>query len=128
MRNFVIWVILLVVGLLVGFVPEYLKARRISEDLSSCTAGAELAQVRQSGALTYISATQLNYGVAAGYAQTFFAEVQKLQGSTSDVSVRDLLNQILSSRDKITADLAKGSADMVSELQPLVLKLEQSGH
>jgi len=128
MRNVVVWIVLVLVGLLIGFVPQYWKARRISEDLSSCTAGAELAQVRQSGALTYISATQLNYGVAAGYAQTFFAQVQKLQGSTADASVRDLLTQILSSRDKITADLAKGSAEVVSELQPLVLKLEQSGH
>jgi hypothetical protein len=127
MRNFIVWVVLLVVGLLGGFVPQYLKARRLNEELSSCTAKAELAQVRQSGALTYISATQLNYGVAAGYAQTFFADVQKLQGTTSDASLRDLLTQISSSRDKITADLARGSSDAIGELQPLVLKLQQAG-
>ena len=127
MRNFIIWAVLLVVGLLVGFVPQYLKARRLDEQLSSCTAKAELAQVRQSGALTYISATQLNYGVAAGYAQTFFADVQKLQGTTSDASLRDLLTQTLASRDKVTAGLAKGGPEVVGELQPLVLKLEQAG-
>ncbi len=127
MRNFIVWVVLLVVGLLVGFVPQYLKARRLDEELSSCTAKAGLAQARQSGALTYIAATQLNYGVAAGYAQIFFADAQKLQGTTSDASLRDLLTQILSSRDKITSDLAKGSSDVIGELQPLVLKLQQAG-
>jgi len=127
MRNLVVWVILLVVGLLVGFVPEYLKARRANEELSSCSAKTELGEVQRSAALTYVAATQLNYGVASGYAQTFFAEVQKLQGSTSDSSLRDLLTQTLASRDKVTADLAKGSPEVVGELQPLVLKLEQAG-
>jgi len=32
---------------------------------------------------------------------------------------------VLASRDKITGDLAKGSAEVVGELQPVVLKLEQ---
>ena len=127
MRNVVIWVILLVVVLLVGFVPEYLKARRAGEELSSCLAKAELEEVRRSAALTYVAATQLNYGVAAGYAQSFFAEVQKLQGATSDAALRDLLTQTLASRDKVTADLAKGSPEVVGELQPLVMKLEQAG-
>jgi hypothetical protein len=127
MRNLVVWVILLVVGLLVGFVPEYLKVRRANEELGSCSAKAELGHVQQSAALTYVAATQLNYGVAAGYAQTLFAEVQRLQGSTADVSLRDLLTQTLASRDKVTADLAKGSPEVVGELQPLVLKLEQAG-
>jgi hypothetical protein len=127
MRNLVVWIILLVVGLLVGFVPEYLKANRAEDALKSCTAKSELADVQRSAALTYVAATQLNYGVAAGYAQTFFAEVQKLQAASSDVSQRDLLTQVLASRDKITGDLAKGSAESVAELQPLVLKLEQAG-
>ena len=127
MGKFVAWIILLVVGLLVGFVPQYVKARRAGEELNSCNAKAELGEVRRSAALTYVAATQLNYGVAAGYAQSLFAEVQKLEGSTSDASLRDLLTQTLASRDKVTADLAKGSAEVVGELQPLVLKLEQAG-
>ena len=126
MRKVLAWVVVFVVGFLIGFVPQYWKAHGLREDLSSCTAKADLAKVQQSAALTYVAATQLNYGVASGYAQTFFANAQSLQGSTSDASLKDVLSQVLAARDKITGDLAKGSADVVGELQPLMLKLEQA--
>ena len=126
MRNFVKWVIVFVVGLLVGFIPQYWKAQTLRGRLNSCSATVDLSKVQQSAALTYVAATQLNYGVASGYAQTFFANAQSLQGTTTDASVKDLLSQVLAARDKITGDLAKGSAEVVGELQPLVLKLEQA--
>lgn len=125
MRNVLTWVIVFIVGLLIGFVPQYWKAHGLREDLNSCTAKADLAKLQQSAALTYVAATQLNYGVASGYAQTFFAGAQTLQGTTTDASVKDVLSQVLAARDKITGDLAKGSAEVVGELQPLVTKLEQ---
>ncbi|SRR5260221_10054463 len=124
MRKLVIWLAVFVAGLLLGFVPQYWKAYNLNQELSSCTAREDLARVRQSAALTYISATQLNYGVASGYAQSFFSEAQKLQVSTTDASIKDLLAQTLAARDKITSDLAKGDAAVLGELQPLVLKLE----
>lgn len=126
MRNFVKWVIVFVVGLLIGFIPQYWKAQTLRGKLNSCSATVDLSKVQQSAALTYVAATQLNYGVASGYAQTFFASAQSLQGTTTDASVKDLLSQVLAARDKITGDLAKGSAEVVGELQPLVLKLEQA--
>ena len=126
MRNFLTWVVVFIVGLLIGFVPQYWKAHGLRQDLNSCTAKADLARVQQSAALTYVAATQLNYGVASGYAQTFFAGAQTLQGTTTDASVKDVLSQVLAARDKITGDLAKGSSDVVGELQPLVTKLEQT--
>ena len=125
MRKLLAWVIVFVVGLLIGFVPQYWKAHGLREDLSLCAASGDLAKVRQSAALTYVAATQLNYGVASGHAQAFFAETQKLLASTADASLKDLLGQVLAARDKITADLAKGDAAVVTELQPLVLKLEE---
>lgn len=125
MRKALTWVIVFIVGLLVGFVPQYWKAQTLRGKLNSCSATVDLSKVQQSAALTYVSATQLNYGVASGYAQTFFASAQTLQGTTTDASVKDVLSQALAARDKITGDLAKGSADVVGELQPLVIKLEQ---
>jgi len=126
MRKFLTWVIVFIVGLLVGFVPQYWKAQTLRGKLNSCTATMDLSKVQQSAALTYVATTQLNYGVASGYAQTFFATAQSLQGSTTDASLKDLLSQVLAARDKITGDLAKGSAEVVGELQPLVIKLEQA--
>ena len=56
MRNFLTWVIVFIVGLLIGFVPQYWKARGLREELMSCHTKADLAKVQQSAALTYVAA------------------------------------------------------------------------
>jgi hypothetical protein len=78
-------------------------------------------------ALTYVTATQLNYGTASGYANQFFAQVSHLTASTSDVAGRSMLSSVLASRDKITADLAKGDQQVISDMQPILLAVEGAG-
>ena len=127
MRKLLTWVAVFVIGVLLGFVPQYWKAHTLKGQMTSCQARVDLAKVQQSAALTYVAATQLNYGVASGYAQALFANAQTVQSSPSDAATKELLAQILSARDKITTDLAKGSPEVVGDLQPIVLKLEQAG-
>jgi hypothetical protein len=126
MRKLVLWMSVFVLGMLLGFVPQYVKARRLQQQANFCSANLQLAEAQRLAALTYLAATQLNYGVAGGYADQFFTQLQKLTGSSSDAALRATLTDIQSSRDKITTDLAKGNAQVVSELQPILLKLEQS--
>ena len=127
MRRLLLWVILLIVGFLLGFVPQYLKAHSLQGQMTQCEASQRFDKVRQYGSLTYVAATQLNYGTASGYAQQFFEQAQQVANSTNDPRVKGILTEVLSGRDKITADLAKGDAAVVSELQALILKLEQVG-
>lgn len=126
MRTFVTWVVISIVAFLIGFVPQYWKAHQLRQDLNACNTAVSLGKVKAAAALTYVSATQLNYGVASGYAQQFFQEAQNLANSTSDNDVRSLMAQVLSSRDKITADLAKGDSAVVGELQPVVIEIEKA--
>jgi len=46
--------------------------------------------------------------------------------STEDPALANLLRDILPSRDQITADLAKGDAGALSEIQLVVSKVEQT--
>ncbi len=126
MRKLVLWMSVFVIGMLLGFVPQYVKARRLQQQANFCSANLQLAEVQRLAGLTYLSATQLNYGVAAGYADQFFNQLQRLAGSSHDAALDATLAEIQSARDKITADLAKGNPQVVSELQPILLKLEQS--
>jgi hypothetical protein len=41
-------------------------------------------------------------------------------------ALRNLLRDTLATRDQITADLAKGDAAALSEIQPVLSKLEQT--
>ncbi|MCU1271714.1 MAG: hypothetical protein JWN74_3008 [Acidobacteriaceae bacterium] len=127
MRNLTLWLVLFLAGLLVGFIPQYLKTRDLKRQVDVCNAAYQLAEVRRSAALTYVTATQLNYGTASGYAHRFFDQVRQLAGTTSDPVGRSMLSDVLSSRDKITTDLAKGDPQVVNELQPILLEVEGAG-
>jgi len=128
MRSLFVWLLLFLAGLLVGFVPQYLKARDLKRQVDVCNAAYQLAEVRRSAAVTYVAATQLNYGTATTYAHRFFDQVRQLAGTISDPSGRSMLSDVLSSRDKITTDLAKGDPQVVNELQPILMEVEGAGN
>jgi hypothetical protein len=126
MRKLVSWLILFVAGLLVGFIPQYTKARHFEWKANFCDASLQLAQVRRSAALTYVSATQLNYGTASRYANQFFDQAKELAATDTDASIRSMLSDIVSSRNKIMTDLSKGDSQVISELQPILLNVERA--
>ena len=124
MKNrLILWVVLLVIGFLAGFIPQYLKAHQFGAELSGCQTAEQASRVRDTASMMYLAATQKNFGISAGYAAQFFNQAQKVASSTQDEALRNQLRDVLSSRDQITADLAKGDAAVVSEMQPLLMKL-----
>ena len=52
--------------------------------------------------------------------------LERLLTGWNDPAVRNLLRDTLATRDQVTADLAKGDAAALSEIQPLLSKLEQT--
>ena len=131
-NNLIVWPILLIAGFLAGFIPQHSKANRLEQKVSASTAQIEacqlseqLSQLRDAGTLMYLEATQRNYGTSGDDANRFFDQAQRLSNSTQDEALRNLLGETLSMRDRIIADLAKGDASVVSEMQPILLKVEQ---
>jgi hypothetical protein len=123
MRKLVIGLALFAAGLLIGFIPQNMKARHFEGQANSCNASLELSQIRRSAALAYVSATQQNYGIATGYANQLFKQAQELSGTNPDPAIHSMLADVLSARDKIMNDLSKANAQAVSELQPIVLEI-----
>src|SRR5581483_3836775 len=124
MRKLVIGLVLLLAGLVVGFVPQHMKARHFELQANVCDSRLQLAEVRRLSALTYVAATQLNYGTASDYAKQLFDRAQDLANTSSDATVRSNVTDVLASRDKVTTDLAKGNSQVVSELQPLLVEVQ----
>jgi hypothetical protein len=133
MKNrLILWLLLLVVGFLAGFIPQYLKKQSISQELTatkqqldSCGARVAMSQLRDTASMLYLEATQKNYGTAADYSRRLFEGIQQQAGKTSDPIVKATLDDVLKSRDAITAELAKGDPAVITNLQPLVGKLVQ---
>jgi len=134
-RKLVLWFVLLIAGFLTGFILQYASLRRTQQQLSvsaeqlrSCQFRERLSQLRDIGTMMYLEALQKNYGKAGGYSKELFDQAQTFVDSAEDPALRNLLRDILATRDQITADLAKGDAAALLEIQPVLSKLEQTAN
>ncbi len=120
MKNQVIVVlILLIIVFLAGFVPQYIKVKRLETDLSVARQENALAQLRDLAALTFVQASQKNYGLATGTSNQFFSRTREVANRAPDANARKALEDLLASQDKITAELAKGDPEVLGDLQVL---------
>ena len=129
----VLWFLLLLAGFLVGFILQYSSLHRLQQELStstkqlgSCQSSLQLSQLRDTATMMYLEVVQKNYGKAGEYSKEVFDQAQQIVSSTEDSALRNLLRDTLATRDQVTADLAKGDAAALSEIQPLLSKLEQT--
>jgi len=132
-RKLALWFALLIAGFLTGFILQYARVQRIEQELSastkqlgSCQSSEQLSQLRDTATMMYLEVVQKNYGKAGEYSKEFFDQAQRIVSSTEDPALRNLLRDTLTTRDQITADLAKGDAAALSEIQLVLSKLEQT--
>ena len=132
-QKLVLWFLLMFTGFLIGFILQYSRLQRVQEDLSastkqlgSCQSSQQLAQLRDTTTMMYLEVVQKNYGKAGEYSGEVFDQAQQIAGSTEDPALRNLLREVLVTRDQITADLAKGDPAALSEIQRLLSNLEQT--
>jgi hypothetical protein len=132
-HKLVVWFLLLLAGFLIGFILPYSRLQRVQKELSastkqlqSCQSSQHLSQLRDTATMMYLEAVQKNYGKAGEYSREVFDQAQQIASSTEDSVLRNLLRDILGTRDQVTADLAKGDAAALSEIQLILSKLEQT--
>jgi hypothetical protein len=132
-RKLILWFVLLIVGFIIGFILQYSRLRNLQQELSvsekrliSCQFSEQLSQLRDTATMMYLEAVEKNYGKSGEYSKKFFDQAQRIVGSVEDPALRNLLHDILATRDQITADLARGDSTALSEIQPVLSKLEQT--
>jgi hypothetical protein len=101
-RKLVLWFVLLIVGFLAGFILQYARLRHAQQELSastkqlgSCQAGERLSQLRDTATAMFLEAVQKNYGKAGQDSKEFFDQAQRIQSSTGDSALRNLLRDTL---------------------------------
>jgi hypothetical protein len=127
MKNtFAIAAIAVVVAFLLGFIPEYVKAERLGSELAAEKQANSGAGLRDLAALAYIQANQKNYGLAAESSSRFFDRARAFVNQSSDANAKTTLESVLALRDKVTAELAKGDAAAIGDLQDIFAKTRQA--
>jgi hypothetical protein len=122
----IVVIILLIIVFLAGFVPQYIKVKRLENDLSVARQENALAQLRDLAGLAFVQASQKNYGLAAGTSKQFFGRTREVANHTPDANGRKALEDLLAFQDKITAELAKGDPEALGDLQVLFEKTCQA--
>ena len=127
MKNKIIGAAIAVVAVfLVGFLPEYVKANRLENELRQSRQENAGAQLRDLIGLAYVQASQKNFGLAAETSSRFFGRTREMANQVQDSTGRKALEDLLTLRDKVTSELAKGDAAVIGDLQELFVKTRQA--
>jgi hypothetical protein len=117
---------LVVAAFVLGFVPQYVKARDLTDQLGAerlqVKSEHEKSQMDELGLLcgyVYLQANLKNYGLAGQYSTKFFNRVRAMNGQAPDASRQAFLQSALAKRDSITEGLAKGDPSILGALQDL---------
>lgn len=124
-KKVIVWVVALTVAFSAGFFPRYLEARKLRQEAAAAREAANFARLRDLMGLAYLEVTQNNYGVAGRHSSQFFDGAQQLV-QTADPAGKQVLQEILASRDAITAGLAKADPTVVAVIQDLLRKLYEN--
>jgi len=125
-NQIIVVIILLIIVFLGGFVPQYVKVKRLENDLTAAKQENALAQLRDLAGLAFVQASQKNYGLAAGTSKQFFTRAREIANQAPDANGRKAYEDLLASQDKIAAELAKGDPEALGDLGLLFEKTRQA--
>ncbi|HTF64355.1 MAG TPA: hypothetical protein VK638_16855 [Edaphobacter sp.] len=116
----IVGAVLFVAGFLLGFIPEYRRASKLAMQLESVRLESKLREIRELASLSYIDATKMNYGSAAGDSERMFGVAREVANDTKDDGLRNTLTGLLTFHDTIKGKLSVGDASVLEPLQQIV--------
>ena len=123
------WLILFVGGLLLGFVPEYLKNRELQAQLENprktidaLNLQRQMSELRDQASLMLLELSRQNYGLAKDYAGQYYSRLNELIAVVPDQSIKKSLQELAATRDSVTEALATATPASLTAIQQVVLK------
>jgi hypothetical protein len=126
-NRIIVGIALLIVVFLAGFVPQYIKVKRLENDLSVAQRENALGQLRDLAGLAFVQASQKNYGLAVDTSNQFFNRAREVANRTPDANGRKALEDLLPLQGKVVAELAQGNPQALGDLQVLFEKTRVLG-
>ena len=130
----------LVLGLLLGFVPEHSANSKLQDQIASITQSKSdvqnqlnLSQARLQLSSFAVRAADVssqaeanNYSVASTGASSLFTDLRKYVDQSPNGQVKQQLQEVLSARDRTIAGLAQADPAVKTLLQQVFMKLESA--
>jgi hypothetical protein len=128
----VLWLGLLIIGFLVGFLWQFTRAQkleseieRVKQSFDACQKEALFSGLRDEISMAYFEVTRKNYGLAGEHSTKYFNILRTLLGTNQNPKLKQDFESLLSMRDRVTAGLAAGDPAIVEPLQQLLLSTSQ---
>lgn len=139
-QRVIVWGILLVVAFGLGFWLGYGQVRSLRSDLQRTQLDlaaaqerireleyeARLAELRHLAALMYAETNRQNYEVASNYSTRYFNELRRAADASENPEIRNALEELLETRDPVTAELARGRAAALDYVQALFFRTHEA--
>jgi hypothetical protein len=124
-----LWVILLGIGFLLGFVPEYQKNRELQTQLESpqktidaLKLQVRMAELRDAAGLMLLELSRQNYGLARDHATDYYNKLKDLIGESQDENLKKSLAELSATQNSLTTNLLTASPNSLTAAQPVVLR------
>ena len=124
MRKTVTGLVILVMVFLLGFVPQYLQKRQIQAELATSAEKLKVSELRDLAGMMMLEALRQNYGVARDYSSQYFEKLRETSEQVENATLKASLQELLSSRDAVTASLSKADPTSASQLQAIFAKTQ----
>ena len=124
MRKTVTGLVILVMVFLMGFVPQYLQKRQIQAELATSAEKLKVSELRDLAGMMMLEALRQNYGVARDYSSQYFEKLRETSEQVENATLKASLQELLSSRDAVTASLSKADPTSASQLQAIFAKTQ----
>src|SRR5437667_7734081 len=115
---------IVVLVFLLGFVPQYLEKRQIQSELAISTEQLKMSELRDLAAMMLLEALRQNYGLARDYSSQYFDKLRETSEQAENSTLKTQLQELLDSRDTVTAALSKADPASASQLQEIFVKTQ----
>jgi len=115
---------IVVLVFLLGFVPQYLEKRQIQSELTTSTEKLKMSELRDLAAMMLLEALRQNYGLARDYSSQYFDKLRETSEQAENSTLKTQLQELLDSRDTVTAALSKADPASASQLQEIFVKTQ----
>jgi hypothetical protein len=124
-----LWLVLLIGGFLLGYVPEYLKNRDLQAQLQNpqkmidaLKLQLQMSEVRDAASMMLLELSRQNYGLARDYSGQFYSKLKDASDAVQDPALKKSLQDLAATREALTGELATANAAALTSSQPIVLK------
>jgi hypothetical protein len=127
--HFALWVVLLIGGFVLGFVPEYKKNRELQAELqdpqkaiAALRLQVQLGELRDIASLMLLEVSRQNYGLARDYSEQYYNKLKEATETVQDEALKNSLEQLTTTRDSLATPLAAANPTAVTAAQVIVSK------